>query len=253
MSLRLTGPCVVMGLLLTTSATVSGQEVQVVEIPTRDGHSLGGRVYGAAVGSRSYGALLLNMCSREHFQDEWQGLASELRGRGLVVLTYDYRGTGTSASKLWNLQNEAQVRQLTELLSPDAEDAFQYLRTEVERVVAIVGGSCGGSLALDLAATNPEVRRVAVLSGGANDKVSDYLRSSGSAAVLGIASRDDAAALDATRDAVSRASHAESSMITLDNAGHGTRMLGAVEGLSARIADWIVSEFAGAAQETKAK
>jgi uncharacterized protein len=118
--------------------TTEPPDARTVTFPSADGVTLSGRVFGS--GTR--GVVLAHMYPSD--QSSWYATAAELAGDGYLVLTFDFRGYGTSTGA-------KQIDRIAE----DLHAAVMEIRTLGADEVGLVGASMGGTAALIVAATDP--------------------------------------------------------------------------------------------------
>ena len=126
--------------------TTEPPDARTVTFPSADGVTLSGRVFGS--GTR--GVVLAHMYPTD--QSSWYATAAELAADGFLVLTFDFRGYGTSTGT-------KQIDRIDE----DLRAAVTEIRMLGAEKLGLVGASMGGTAALIVAATEP-VDAVATLS-----------------------------------------------------------------------------------------
>ena len=105
---------------------------------TKDGITLNGHVFGS--GTR--GVVLAHMYPAD--QTSWYAVAADLAREGYLVLTFDFRGYGTSTG----------TKQI-ELIDGDMDAAYHEMLTLGAERVVLVGASMGGTAAMIVAAQEP--------------------------------------------------------------------------------------------------
>ena len=118
--------------------TTEPPDARTVTFPSADGVTLSGRVFGG--GTR--GVVLAHMYPTD--QSSWYATAAELARDGFLVLTFDFRGYGTSTGT-------KQIDRIDE----DLHAALVEIRTLGAEKVGLVGASMGGTAALIVAAADP--------------------------------------------------------------------------------------------------
>ena len=118
--------------------TTEPPDARTVIFPSADGVTLSGRVFGS--GTR--GVVLAHMYPTD--QSSWYATAAELAGDGFLVLTFDFRGYGTSTGT-------KQIDRIDE----DLHAAVVEIRMLGAEKVGLVGASMGGTAAVIVAATDP--------------------------------------------------------------------------------------------------
>jgi pimeloyl-ACP methyl ester carboxylesterase len=130
-------------------------------------------------------------------------------------------------------------------LVADAEAARAYLAARSEIVssrIGLAGASIGASIATIVAANDPSIRTLALLSPALDYRgirIEQSMRKYGSRPALLVASSEDAYALRSARDMVSMGD-GQRELRVLWNKGHGTVMLVQEPDLSAALVDWFV-------------
>jgi alpha/beta superfamily hydrolase len=170
--MRKTALLVAMGFVMAVPYQASSADdlatvAQPIQISTHDGVALSGRYYAAA--SPGQGLLLLSMCDPSEDQTQWASLATSLTESGFHVLTFDYRGFGTSRGSmpkgLTSLE-EAIIYWRTEWIK-DVENAYQVLRKQplVTDIKGLAGASCGVVLGVEMAMQHPTIESIVLISG----------------------------------------------------------------------------------------
>jgi dienelactone hydrolase len=164
---------------------------RVVDLTAADGTKLKATYFDA--GKPGPGVLLLHQCNRQ--RKVWDGLAMQLSGAGINVLTLDNRGFGESGGtphdKL-SPADEAKVE--TQKWPGDFDVALTYLESQpgvMRSMIGLGGASCGVNNSLQLARRHPEVRSLVLLSGPTDLNGRNYLRHSAKTPVFFAAADDD--------------------------------------------------------------
>jgi pimeloyl-ACP methyl ester carboxylesterase len=108
---------------------------RVVAFVSDDGIALSGTLYGSGANA----IIFSHMFPTD--QTSWTPLAKDLAGRGYLVLTYDFRGYGTS-------QGTKDVSKIDH----DLRAAVAFIRTQGATRLALVGASMGGMATAKVAA-----------------------------------------------------------------------------------------------------
>jgi dienelactone hydrolase len=168
----------------------SGQHV--VDLTTSDGTLLKATYFDA--GKPGPGVLLLHQCNRQ--RKVWDGLAIQLSGAGINVLTVDNRGFGESGGvphEQLAPPQEAKIE--TDKWPGDFDVAIAYLEAQpgVRRdTIGVGGASCGVNNSIQTARRHPEVRSLVLLSGPTDLGGRKYLRNSAKTPVFfGVADDDE--------------------------------------------------------------
>jgi pimeloyl-ACP methyl ester carboxylesterase len=119
-----------------------------VTFPATDGVTLRGQLWArgrtAVVFSHMFGTN----------QSIWFDLAEDLAARGYTVLTFDFRGVGTSSGRL-----------VISRVSRDTLGAVRFIRTRKPARVVLIGASMGGTSSLVAAGRTPVDGVVVIASG----------------------------------------------------------------------------------------
>jgi alpha/beta superfamily hydrolase len=125
--------------LLSQLGTVRKQERagRTVTFVTDDGLKLSGSVYGTG----STAVILSAQCSRDG-KDAWTDFAVKLARQGYTVLTYFYRGWGTSQGP------QDQTKPIHDLNA-----AIAFAKSQGAKKLVLAGASCGGTISAKVYAT----------------------------------------------------------------------------------------------------
>jgi pimeloyl-ACP methyl ester carboxylesterase len=173
--------------------------------------------------------VLVHMLTRSRL--DWVPLAERLQDAGFVALSLDLRGHGQSGGSVDPGGDLSPMQR-------DVDAAVAFLRSRGAGRIGIAGASVGANLAALVAAADPAVRSLALLSASADYRglrIEAALRKVGGPVLL-VAGSNDPYAL---RSAVAlAATGARRETITLPDAGHGTTMLEREPDLVSRLVDW---------------
>jgi pimeloyl-ACP methyl ester carboxylesterase len=223
------GLAVALAFFLSSPAAIPLGAAQRVTLRTDDGVQLGATWY-EPVTRPGPAVIFVHMLQKS--RRDWDALANSLSAAGIGALTFDLRGHGDS-------QGSAQDH--TAMLQ-DLRAAKRFLigRSDVTQGrIGIVGASLGATLAAMLAADDPAVRSVALLSPSLDYRglrIEPSMRKLGSRPVLLVASSEDAYALRSARELQKNATARELQVLT--SAGHGTTMLTRSPELVSTLVDW---------------
>jgi pimeloyl-ACP methyl ester carboxylesterase len=184
-------------------------------------------------GSGANGVVLVHGKGRS--AEDWTLFAERLAGRGFHVVALDLRGHGDStiAAEL----TAADYPKMT----ADVASAVGWLRQHGAASVHLVGAELGANLAVQVAAADPQVADLALLSPGMNlDGVASpsALEAYGDRPALLVVSREDAYAMRSAGVLEGKA-QGRFYIETLDNAGSGIRMLNSDPGLEGKLVAWL--------------
>lgn len=199
---------------------------QVVTLKGEDGASIGA-LYGAP--SRATDGVVF-IPGGGRGKEDWEATAEKFYRSGVQVLTIDLPVPGASAVGL-----EGNVRAAT-----------AWMRAKGVTRLALVGAELGANLAINVAADDPSVVTVVMLSAGlqsagviTTDAVSRY----GTRSLLLVASEDDSYGARSARslDALALGDH---QLQVYERAGKGTRMLNHEPGLEILMMGFITTHWA---------
>lgn len=212
-----------------------------VDIQASDGVNLKGTYFSP--GRPGPAVLLLHQCNMD--RHAWDGLAKDLAGAGLHVLTIDYRGYGESGGE--HFTDMAKRRPVMQEKWPgDVDAAYAYLLAQkgVDKSrVAAGGASCGVSQSSDLAARHHEIKALMLLSGGASDAAKAYLAATPALAIFGAASEGDTGAAKGIKEAVDASKNPHSTIKMYAGAEHGVPMLAKNPELEPVIVSWLKEQL----------
>ena len=135
---------------------------------TQDGITLAGTLTLPEKGSKFPAEVLVTGSGAQNRDEEIMGhkpflvISDYLTRNGIAVLRCDDRGTAASQGDYASATNED--------FAKDTEAALNYLRSRKEintRKIGIIGHSCGGTIAFDIAAKDPNISFIISLAGAA--------------------------------------------------------------------------------------
>lgn len=135
---------------------------------TQDGITLAGTLTLPEKGSKFPAVVLVTGSGAQNRDEEIMGhkpflvISDYLTRNGIAVLRCDDRGTAASQGDYASATNED--------FAKDTEAALNYLRSRKEintRKIGIIGHSCGGTIAFDIAAKDPNISFIISLAGAA--------------------------------------------------------------------------------------
>jgi len=173
--------------------------------------------------------VLIHMLTRTRL--DWAPVAERLQDAGFAALSLDLRGHGQSGGGVEPGGDLSPMQR-------DVAAAVAFLKSRGVKRLGIAGASLGANLAVLVAATDPTVRSLALLSASTDYRglrIEAALRKV-DCPVLLVAGSNDPYAL---RSAVAlAATGAARETMTLPDAGHGTTMLIRQPELTSRLVDW---------------
>lgn len=230
--IRRTSVAAVFALLLAGAAPAATS--QEVSFRTNDGVTIAGTLFLS--GRPGPGIILVHALSRT--REDWRGVAERLADAGFVALAFDLRGHGASGP----LPEGADLQQLTPMTADlSAARAFLASRREVvPNRIGIAGASIGANLAILLAANDPTVRSLVLLSPGIDYRglrPEAAFRKYGDRPAMLVASQEDSYSTNSARE-LAAAGPGSRDLRILNGAGHGTNMLARQADLAAALVDW---------------
>ncbi|MEK6220749.1 MAG: alpha/beta hydrolase [Chloroflexota bacterium] len=108
---------------------------EIVSFTTSDDRKLGGRIYPGGENA----VILAHMLGTGANQRNWSFFAETLAAKGYTVLTFDFRGMGTS--------QKTPTREIN-LVYLDSVAAVNYLEVQGFEKIVCIGGSMGGAACL---------------------------------------------------------------------------------------------------------
>ncbi|HEY7497993.1 MAG TPA: alpha/beta fold hydrolase [Vicinamibacterales bacterium] len=195
-----------------------------------DGVALAGTWYEPS--SRPAPAVILVHMLQKSRRD-WDPAAARMASEGIGALAVDLRGHGESQGSAQDYGGMAQ----------DIRAARRWLATRAEvnpSRIGIAGASLGATLAAQVAAEDPSIASLALLSPSIDYRglrIDAPLRKFGARPALLVASDDDGYAVRSSRD-LQKAGGGTRETIVLSRAGHGTAMLASDPDLARRLVEW---------------
>ena len=220
-------------------AGAGGAAAQPIQISTHDGLALSGRYYPA--GRPGPGLLLLNMCDPSEDQTQWTSLAISLTESGYHVLTFDYRGFGTSEGSMptgTNSLGDMINFWRTEWIK-DVEGAYLLLEQQplVTEIKGLAGASCGVVMGVEMAMRHSNIESIVLISGPTDQTLLSDLEARPDLPVFAI-SENENMAYEWIDGIFSASSNSKSKLIKYKTTNHGTRILHQDDSLQTMIVAW---------------
>jgi dienelactone hydrolase len=218
--------------LAVTGALFAQVQKKDVDIKAADGVALKATYFSA--GRTGPGMLLLHQCNMD--RHAWDGLAMDLAGAGINVLTVDFRGYGNSGGD----------RAQRDKWPGDVDYAFAYLtaQKDVDKSRLAAGGaSCGVTQSSDLAARRHEIKALMLLSGTTTDATRAYITATVGLPVFGAASEGDTAAAKGIKEAVEASKNPKSTLKLYGGTEHGVPMFAKNAELEPMIVTWVKTQL----------
>jgi dienelactone hydrolase len=225
---------IVVALFVAAATTAQAASTQDVSFKTDDGVTIAGTLY--LPGRPGPGIILLHALSRT--REEWAAVAGRLADAGFVALAIDLRGHGASGP----LPEGTDLQELSKMMGDvKAARAFLASRREVlPNRIGLAGASIGANLAILLAANDPTVRSLVLLSPGIDYRglrPEAAMKKYGDRPAMLVASQEDNYAANAARQLAGSGPGVRDVRI-LNGAGHGTTMLARQSDLAGALVDW---------------
>ncbi len=221
-------------LLILLAGAARAATTQDVSFRTDDGVTIAGTLF--LPGKPGPGIMLLHALSRT--REDWHTTANRLADAGFVVLTFDLRGHGASGP----LPAGTDLSDLTRMTADvRAARAFLASRKEVApNRIGIAGASIGANLAILLAANDPTVRSLVLLSPGIDYRglrPEAALKKYGDRPAMLVASQEDNYSATSARQ-LAASGPGIRDLRLLNGAGHGPNILVHQPDLVAAVVDW---------------
>ena len=163
----------------------------------------------------------------------WAGFAQQLADSGYAVLAIDMRGHGDTGGE----------RDWEKAAADHALIWRQFVgREEVDKAhTAVIGGSIGANMALQLGTAQPMIKTAVLLSPGLDYRgvtTETAVQSYGNRPLLIVASEEDSYAADSSRSLLDLASP-QAALQMYSGIGHGTSMLNNDPALTQTLLDWL--------------
>jgi alpha-beta hydrolase superfamily lysophospholipase len=219
--------------LFATSAAAAPSGVQLT--------AADGTVLHAAVDMPSgatAGVVLVHMDGRS--QADWRFVSEKLVRGGMATIAVDLRGHGESSRA-----GEALVEGDYAAMEADVEAAVAWMRSQGTEAVSCLGASLGANLCLRVAARDPAIVNLALLSPALKKHgltTASAMQDYGDRPVLVVASmseRYDGISAEKLDERASGQHHLE----LLSDAGHGTKMLNRDPSVEGLVLAWLMGTY----------
>jgi dienelactone hydrolase len=225
-----------------TSAVVASAQVQKsdVDIKAADGVALKATYFSP--GRPGPAMLLLHQCNMD--RHAWDGLATDLAGAGVHVLTLDFRGFGESGGDRFDFAQARTV--MAETWPGDVDAAYAYLlgQSGVDRArVAAGGASCGVTQSSDLATRHAEIKTLMLLSGTTSESAQSHVMKMSDVAVFGAAAEEDARAAEGIKTVVGASKNAASTLKMYGGTEHGVPLFEKHAELQPMVVSWVATRL----------
>jgi pimeloyl-ACP methyl ester carboxylesterase len=219
---------------LAASLAVAGSAD--ISLKSADGTALHGAHMGP-MGADS-GVVLVHMAGRSG--DDWKFVAEKLGRGGLSTVSIDLRGHGASATS-----DEPLTETDYAAMEGDVEAAIAWLRESGTTAVACAGASLGANLCVRVAARDPKIVNLVMLSPALKKNgltTAAAMSAYGDRPVLLVASaeeRYDGISAEKLEARAGGQKHLE----LLSDAGHGTKMLNREPALEGLMLSWLMGTY----------
>jgi pimeloyl-ACP methyl ester carboxylesterase len=209
---------------------------QDLTLRATDGTSV--HVVAELVPKATKGAVLVHMVGRD--ASDWQFFAEKLVRSGFSTAAPDLRGHGRTA---------APGPEITEAdwkaSENDVRAAIDALRAKGVTDISCIGASIGANLCLRVAAADPGIVNLVLLSPGLNYKgvtAVDALPGYGDRPLLIVVSEEDQFSLR-TANVLEQKAAGQHHVMLLKDAGHGTKMLNRDAKVEGELLAWLLGSF----------
>ena len=214
-----------------------------VDLKAADGTQL--KATYTSPGQPGPGMLLIHQCNMD--RTSWLGITEQLTAAGVHVLTMDLRGFGDSQGE--GMQGEGGFPSFMQKASTDVDMAYQYLleQTGVDGARTAIGGaSCGAMLTASLAARQPAVKALMLLSGPPSDEAVANIATTPELAVFAAAASEDTitpGVADRLQATVKGSQHPSSVAKVYKGSEHGLPMFGKNPDLEPALIAWLTQQL----------
>ncbi|HCH66675.1 MAG: hypothetical protein CL927_03245 [Deltaproteobacteria bacterium] len=191
------------------------------------------------------GVVMVHMANRS--QSDWQFVSEKLVRGGLATVAVDLRGHGKSARA-----GEALVDADYLAMEQDVQAAIDWLRAQGASAVSCAGASLGANLCLRVAARDPQVVNLVLLSPGLKKNgltTAAAMQQYGERPVLFVASMEERYDGISAEKLEARAA-GQHHLQLLTDAGHGTKMLNRDSTVEGLVLSWLMGTYELAPGET---
>ncbi len=219
--------------LLMVAAAFAAQDVTLT---AGDGTRLHARTTTAKDAEK--GVILVHMVGRQ--ASDWDYLANRLNERGLTVVAPDLRGHGTSAKAGEDLSEDDFLA-----MTQDVAASVAWLKKQGIQDISCVGASIGANLCLNVAAEEPGISNLVLLSPGLKYKgvtTPAAMDSYGERPVLLVAAEDDSYSFKSSQILDGRAK-GQKHFELLEGNGHGTKLLNREPTLEGIVTSWLLGTY----------
>jgi dienelactone hydrolase len=229
--------------LIALSGCTKRGEFMEVSFKTDDGFTIYGDFYQPE-NPNGKALILLHMLRTD--KSHWTEFAQRLKERGYYVLAIDLRGHGKSLDKngkkiTWQEFSENDFKNM--VLDVKAAKLFLIEKGINSKSIGIIGASIGANTALNYAATDEEIRVIALLSPGLDYrgvKTEDAMKVYDRPVFIAASKEDEPAASSSLK--LYELALGKKELKMYENAGHGTKMFGSTN-LMDELINWLENNF----------
>ncbi|MCO4800101.1 MAG: alpha/beta hydrolase [Colwelliaceae bacterium] len=196
--------------------------------------------------------LMLHQCN--YNRTMYDNIGEQLSQQGIHALSLDFRGFGESINDEFDIdkvqalpqeQRRSAWRKMSTNWGDDVQQAYDYLISKVsgKASVGVIGASCGGSQAINLAEKNP-IQVISFFSSGQREEnIERYSKMLAAKPTLIIASEDDGGTYTSAQTLFKKAKNTNSKFIAYKGGDHGYPLLDKDKHLATNIVSWFNNQL----------
>ncbi|MEW6990979.1 dienelactone hydrolase family protein [Colwelliaceae bacterium 6441] len=220
-------------------------------LTTANGFDLKADYYPSNIKSNR-AVLMLHQCN--YNRSMYNDIGEQLAKKGIHALSLDFRGFGESMNDEFNIdkvqalpqeQRRAAWQKMSADWESDVQQAHDMLKSKVsgDAVIGVIGASCGGSQAINLAEKNP-IKVISFFSSGQRQaNIERYTNTLADKPTLIIASEEDGGTYTSAQELFKQAKNADSRFIAYKGGDHGYPLLDKDTHLGATIVSWFNNQL----------
>lgn len=229
-------------------------QAETIQLKGKDGSKIYGD-YTATKNKTHRGVIMLHQCNAE--RSMYEGLAKSLAAKNISSMSLDFRGYGDSIidgvsvaelqEKATSRQNYSEMARKAEIgihRVDDVEIAYQYLVNKLadQAEISIIGASCGGAQAINLA-ENHKISSLLFFSSGMNEKYIEKFNQISDIPALIVASQEDEYTFKSSNEIFKQAKSEQSRLLLYKGSGHGLPLFKQDPNLENAMVDWFELNF----------
>ncbi len=210
---------------------------KLIALKTEDDKEIFGKYYST---NSTAMIILLHMLDKDH--SSWDKFAEQLYLENYSVISIDLRGHGKSAENTGSWERFSKEDFNNMIL--DVKEAKEFGLHEKKSRFILIGASIGANTALNYAAKDDEISRIALLSPGMDYRganIENAVLNYGQRPILLAASEEDKYSADTIKELNTRL-FGKKKIVMFKDAGHGTEMFKGTE-LDKEIIAWLKENF----------